>query len=48
MPARDFELPRVMARSRSRLRQVLAGMTGVLVVQVDRARRNRATCPGGW
>jgi hypothetical protein len=50
MPARDFA-GRVMASSRSRLRQVIADMTGVLVVQVDQGpRRKRATCPGfgGW
>ena len=38
-----------IASSRSRLRQVLAGMTGVLVVQAGQAPAgDRATCPGGW
>ena len=54
MPARDFA-GWVMASSRSRLRQVLAGMTGVLVVQAGQGpRRKPGDLPGrvvnfgGW
>ncbi len=47
MPTQDFA-GWVMASSRSRLRQVLAGMTGVLVVQAGQGPAgDGAACPGG-